>query len=145
MDGVVLVDVIVLIGRILFALLFLASAVAHFTQTAGMAEYAKSKGVPAAQAAVLGGGVLLAWGAVSVLLGLWADLGALALVLFLVPTAVLMHAFWKETDAASKQNEQAQFLKDVALAGAALMLFAFFAYVGDDLGLTLTGPAFDLS
>jgi putative oxidoreductase len=145
MDGVVSVDVIVLIGRILFSLVFATSAVAHFTQTAGMAGYAKAKGVPAAQAAVLGGGVLLAFGAVSILLGLWADLGALALVVFLVPTAVLMHSFWKETDPTAKQMETIQFSKDIALAGAAVMLFAFFAYVGDDLGLTLTGPLFDLS
>jgi putative oxidoreductase len=138
-------DVIVLIGRILFAALFLGSAMAHLTKSAGMAEYAKAKGLPAARAAVLASGVLLLFGALSVLLGIWPDLGALALVVFLVPTAVVMHNFWTVTDPAARQMEQSQFLKDIALAGAALMLFAFFAYVGDDLGLTLTGPAFDLS
>ena len=145
MDGVVTVDVIVLVGRVLFSLLFFSSAVGHFTQTAGMSGYAKTKGVPAAQFAVLAGGVLLAFGAVSILLGLWADLGALALAVFLVPTALMMHAFWRDTDPAARQNETIQFFKDFALAGAALMLFAFFAHVGDDLGLTLTGPLFDLS
>jgi len=40
--------------------------------------------------------------------------------------------------------EMTQFSKDLGLAGAALMLFAFFAYVGEDLGLTLTGPLFNL-
>jgi putative oxidoreductase len=66
------------------------------------------------------------------------------LVAFLVPTAVLMHGFWKESDGQAKQMEQVQFFKDVALAGAALMLFALFAHVGNDLGLMLTGPLFDL-
>jgi putative oxidoreductase len=37
------------------------------------------------------------------------------------------------------------FFKDLSLAGAALMLLAFFAYAGHDLGLTLTGPLFDIS
>lgn len=138
-------DVIVLIGRILFAALFLGSAAGHLTQTAGMAGYAQAKGVPAAKITVLVTGVQILLGGISVLLGLWADLGALLLVLFLVPTAFIMHAFWKETDPQAKQLEQAQFLKDLALGGAALMLFGFFAYVGDDLGLTLTGPLFDLS
>lgn len=138
-------EIVVLIGRLLFAPLFLASTAAHLTKTAPMSAYAKSRGVPAAQAAVLAGGVLLGFGAVSILLGIWADLGALALVLFLVPTALLMHAFWKETDEMAKQTEMTQFFKDLALAGASLMLFAFFAYVGDDLGLTLTGPLFHLS
>ena len=62
----------------------------------------------------------------------------------LVPTALIIHAFWKETDPQAKQMEMVQFQKDLALAGAALMLFAFFAHVGDDLGLTITGPAFSL-
>ena len=82
--------------------------------------------MPAAQIAVLAGGVLLAFGGVSILLGLWADLGALpALVVFLIPTALLMHAFWKETDATAKQMETIQFFKDLGLAGAAVMLSGF--------------------
>ena len=135
--------VIVLIGRILFAALFLASAVGHFTQTDMMAGYAKARGVPYARFAVLAGGVLLGVGGLLVLLGIWPDLGALCLFLFLAPTAVLMHGFWKETDPQSKQMEMIQFQKDTALAGASLMLFAFFAHV-DDLGLTITGPLFHL-
>lgn len=116
----------------------------HFGQTEAMTGYAKSKGVPAARLAVLGGGVLLTLGAVSVLLGIWPDLGALLLVVFLVPTALLMHSFWRETDAQGKQMEQVQFFKDTALAGASLMLFALFAHLGDDLGLVIVGPLFDL-
>jgi uncharacterized membrane protein YphA (DoxX/SURF4 family) len=138
------VDIIVLIGRILFAFLFLTSGFAHFSKRQMMAPYAASRGVPAAMAAVLGGGVLLLAGGVSVLLGVWADLGSLLLVAFLVPTAVLVHNFWKETDPQARSNEIIQFSKDMALAGAALMLFAFFAYAGDDLGLTITGPLFNL-
>jgi putative oxidoreductase len=138
-------DVIVLIGRILFAALFLSSAFGHFTQTEAMSGYAKARGVPFAREAVLGGGVLLLFGGLSILLGVWPDLGALALVVFLIPTAVMIHGFWRETDPTNRQMEMIQFQKDTALAGAALMLFAFFAYVGDDLGLTLTGPAFNLS
>jgi hypothetical protein len=33
-------------------------------------------------------------------------------------------------------------MKDNALGGAALALFAFFQQFGDDVGLTLTGPLF---
>jgi uncharacterized membrane protein YphA (DoxX/SURF4 family) len=139
------VDIVVLIGRILFVVLFLGSAYGHLTQTKAMAGYAQSRGVPAAQVATIVSGFMLLLGGLSVLLGIWADLGALLLVAFLVPTAVLMHGFWKETDPQAKQMEQIQFTKDLALGGASLMLFAFFAFVGDDLGLTITGPLFDLS
>jgi putative oxidoreductase len=138
------VSVIVLIGRILFAAIFLASAFGHLSQSQAMAGYAQSKGVPAARPAVLGTGVLILVGGLMVLLGLWADLGALLLVVFLVPTAMLMHPFWKESDPAAKMQEQIQFQKDIALAGGALIAFALFAYAGNDLGLTITGPVFDL-
>ncbi|MGO4614676.1 DoxX family protein [Nocardia sp. 2YAB30] len=136
-------DVVVLIGRVLFAFLFLGSAFGHFTQTDAMAGYAQSRGIPMPKYAVLASGAVFGSGGLSVLLGVWADLGSLLLAVALLPTVFLMHPFWKETDAEAKQGEMIQFNKDVALAGAALMLFAFFARV-DDLGLTITGPLFDL-
>ena len=138
-------DIIVLIGRILFAYLMLTSAYAHFGQRKAMAGYAGSKGVPAPMAGVLAGGVLLAAGGLMVLLGIWADLGALLLVVFLLPTAVLIHGFWKEKDPQARMMETVQFGKDVALGGASLMLFALFSFAGDNLGLTITGPLFHLS
>ncbi|MGX1807919.1 DoxX family protein [Nocardia sp. NPDC055321] len=139
-----MVDVLVLIGRILFAALFLGSAMGHLTKADAMAQYAQFRGVPSPKLAVIGSGVLLLVGGLSVLFGVWADLGALLLVIFLLPTAFLMHPFWKETDPEAKQTEMISFNKDVALAGAALMLFAFFAAAGHCLGLTLTGPLFNL-
>ncbi len=138
-------DILVLIGRILFSALFLGSAVGHLTQTKAMAGYAASKNVPQAFAATLVSGLLIAAGGLMVLLGIWADLGALMLVVFLVPTALLMHPFWKESDPQTRQAEMIHFQKDIALAGAALMLFALISFAGDNLGLTITGPLFDIS
>jgi putative oxidoreductase len=76
-----------------------------------------------------------------VALGLWGDLGALLLVLSLVPTAVVMHNFWAITDPQEKQVEMTQFSKDIALAGAALVLLAVFSR---DVDLTVTGPLLGL-
>lgn len=137
-------DVLVLIGRILFVALFLNSALGHLTQTKAMAGYASSRGVPAAVPAVAVSGLLLLAGGLSVLLGIWADLGALLLAVFLVPTALLMHAFWRETDPQTRMNEMIHFLKDMSLAGAALMLLALISYTGRELGLTITGPLFGI-
>jgi putative oxidoreductase len=135
-------DVVALIGRILFVALFLGSGVGHLTQTEAMAGYAASRGVPSAKLATLGSGVLIIVGALMVLLGVWMDLGALLLVVFLIPTAVLMHPFWKETDPMTKQNEMIAFQKDISLAGAALVILALYAGPGEELGLTITGPLF---
>jgi len=133
-------DLIILIGRILFVVLFLNSGVGHLRNADAMAGYAKSRNVPAARAAVVVSGVMLLLGGLSVLLGIWPDLGALLLFLFLVPTAFLMHGFWKETDPQARMTEQIQFLKDLSLAGASLMLVGLFSLA--DPGLTITGPLF---
>ncbi|MGH3757295.1 DoxX family protein [Actinophytocola sp.] len=135
-------DIVALIGRILFVALFLGSGFGHLTQAQAMAGYATSKGVPQAKLAVQASGVLIIVGGLMVLLGLWLDLGALLLVVFLVSTAVLMHPFWKETDAQAKQMEMVQFLKDMGLAGAALLIMALYAGYGADMGVTITGPLF---
>jgi uncharacterized membrane protein YphA (DoxX/SURF4 family) len=138
-------DILILIGRILFSLMFIASGLGHFRNAGAMAGYAQSKGVPGAKPAVLVSGLMILLGGLMILLGVWPDLGALLIFLFLIPTALLMHDFWKQTDPMAKQTEQAQFFKNIALAGAALMLFAFFAYAGDDVGWTIAGPLFRLS
>ena len=135
-------DVVALVGRILFVLLFLGSGVGHVLKSDMMAGFAASKGVPMAKLATIGSGVLMIVGALMVLLGIYADLGALLLVIFLVPTAILMHAFWKETDPAAKQMEMIQFQKDISLAGAGLLILALYSQLGDNLGLTITGPLF---
>lgn len=57
-----------------------------------------------------------------------------------MPTAVVMHAFWTETDPQTQQNEMTHFLKDLAAAGSALILLGFYAQ--GEVGLTLTGPLF---
>lgn len=135
-------DIVFLIGRILFAALFLGSAMGHLSQTDAMAAYAESRGVPMARLNVRASGVLLVLGAVSVLVGLWGDLGALLLLVFLLPTAVLMHGFWSETDSTARQMEMVQFQKDLALAGSSLAFLVLFSQ--EDMGLTLTGPLLGL-
>ena len=137
-------DAIQLIARILFVYLIIGSAVGHLTQTAAMAGYGESRGLPSAKLAVQISGVALALGGLSVLLGIWGDVGALGLAILLAITAVSMHGFWKESDPQARMNEMTQFSKDLALAGAALMLFAFFSFTGNNLGLTITGPLFHI-
>jgi len=134
-------DVVILIGRIAFALLFLASGMAHFAQADAMAGYADSMGVKPAKPAVLVSGLMILVGGAMVAAGVWADVGSLFLVAFLLPTAFLMHPFWK-FEGEQQQTEMSVFMKDISLAGAAFAMFGFFVSLGTDLGLTVTGPLF---
>lgn len=136
-------EIIFLIGRILFGLLFVASGFAHLTDKGQMAGYAESRGVKPGRPAVLVSGLMIVVGGVLVVLGVWIDLGAIMIGLFLLPTAVLMHGFWGETDAQAKQMEQVMFMKDIALLGGALILLYLAWEFGNDAGLTITDPLFN--
>ncbi len=137
-------DVVFLIGRILFALVFLMSgATVHLAKREQGVQYARAYGAPAPEVMVPLSGVAIILGALSVALGVWVDLGALVLAVFLVPTAFLMHAFWKEEDEQAEQTQFAQFMKNIAMAGGALVLFYAWNQLQGDAGLSLTDPFFD--
>ncbi|WP_311209135.1 MULTISPECIES: DoxX family protein [unclassified Aeromicrobium] len=130
-------DEVFLISRILFAYLVIGSGVGHLTATGAMAGYAESRGLSNAKLLVQISGVALLAGGLSVLLGIWGDIGALGLAVLLLVTAVLMHAFWKESDGQAKQMEMVAFNKNVALAGGALALFVLLST--DFAPYTITG------
>ncbi|USQ76702.1 DoxX family protein [Ornithinimicrobium cryptoxanthini] len=133
-------DVVVLIARVLFVVIFLASGIGHLKATEAMAGYAQFKNVPAPKLSTIVSGVLMVVGALSVLLGVWGDLGSLLLLVAIAPIPFLMHRYWNE-EGEAKANEQVQFNKTLSLVGGALALFALFVLV-PDLGLTITEPLF---
>jgi putative oxidoreductase len=133
-------DVVLLIGRILFASIFIVSgSTVHLLKWREGVSYARASNVPAPELLVPASGVMAVGGGLLVAFGLWADLGALLLAAFVFPVAVGMHAFWKFDDPMERANQQAHFMKNVALGGAALALFALFQQFGSDIGLT-AGP-----
>ncbi len=110
-----------LVGRIIVGVFWLFNAFNHFAQGKMMIPYAKSKGVPLAEIAVPGTGLLLLIGGLSFLTGLYPTVGIAALVLFLVPTTFIMHNFWAIQDPQMKMVEMVNFNKNLALLGFLLM------------------------
>jgi len=70
-------------------------------------------------------GLLELVGAVLLVVGFHARLGALLLALFLVPVTLMMHKFWGLGDPMQTQIQQVMFLKNVALLGATLAFMHF--------------------
>jgi uncharacterized membrane protein YphA (DoxX/SURF4 family) len=60
-------------------------------------------------------------GGLSVLLGVKEKLGATLLVLFLIPTTILLHQFWF-VEGAAREAQLAHFLKNLAIIGGLLMI-----------------------
>ncbi|MCX6716089.1 MAG: DoxX family membrane protein [Candidatus Taylorbacteria bacterium] len=113
-----------LIGRIVFALYWLVAAYDHLFKSDSLVGYTASKGVKSAKFAVIGTGVLLLLGGLSILLGLYVKIGIVLLVIFLIGVSFKMHAFWKETEPMARMGDRINFTKNMALAGALLMLLA---------------------
>jgi putative oxidoreductase len=126
-------DIVVLIGRILFGGFFSMSGLNHFRNLGMMSGYAQSKNVPFARLAVIGTGVMLVVGGASVLLGIVPIVGLTVLILFLLSALVTMHDFWNLKDPQQRAAEQVNFLKNVALIGASLALM----YGASDWALAL--------
>ncbi|MEZ5215003.1 MAG: DoxX family protein [Ilumatobacteraceae bacterium] len=131
-------DELFLLGRILFSLVFIGSGVGHLTQTASSAEYAAYKKVPSPKAMVQFTGVAMLLGGIAVILGIWMDLAALGIAIFTLAAGLMMHRFWEETDPQTKQVEMAQFMKNIAICGAALIIVA----VGKYAPYTITDGVF---
>lgn len=114
---------IVLLGRVLFAAIFVMASFGHFKS--GTIGYAASQGVPMANVLVPVSGVIAIAGGLSILLGFKARFGAWLIVIFLVPVTFMMHAFWGVTDPMAAQMQQIMFMKNVSMLGAALLVSQF--------------------
>lgn len=129
-------EVVMLIGRILFALMVVMGGLNHLTKAEAMAGYATFKKVPAAKLSVLVSGILLLAGGLSVALGVYADLGGLVVAILLAIMALKMHDFWAQSDAQAKQTETIAFWKNISMAGGAFFIYASTAN-GNEIGWTL--------
>ena len=136
-DGIIL-----LAGRILFAGMFAFAARGHIVNHARYVQ-GTGKKLPIPFLAGWPTGVLFILADVSIVAGVWPDVGSLLLVAFLVPAELLFHPFWQFTDPAARRTQEGGFYRDVSLLGAALALFAFFTTMGH-LPFAVTGSLLNL-
>ena len=138
-------EILMFIGRILFAAMFVLSGINHFTKAEAMTGYAQFKGVPQPKLANLVSGALLLLSGLSIILGIVADLGALVAAVLLVVMAVMMHDFWKQSDPQAQQTEMIGFLKNISMAGGGLFMFAAMSLDGLSYGPAITDSLFSTS
>jgi putative oxidoreductase len=117
-------ELVVLIGRVLLALLFLDAGYGKIGGFAGTVGYIGSKGLPmpevlaaAALTVELVAGILL-------VIGWKARWAALALGLFALATSFLFHNYWTMPEA-QQTLQKIMFLKNLAIAGGMLTVFAY--------------------
>ncbi len=117
-------DTLLLIGRVIFGGFFIYSGVNHFIGFGMMTQYAKMKGVPFPAIAQGITGLMLLLGGLSIVFGIYPFVGIVLLVAFLVPVSLMMHNFWKLEDPQLRMADKINFMKNMAMLGAILMLLA---------------------
>lgn len=113
-----------LLGRILLSMIFLASGVMKFLNWDATAGYMASEGMPLVHVLLPAAAVVELVGGCSVLFGWFTRWGALALVVFLIPTTLIFHDFWA-VPPEQMQNQMQHFMKNLAILGGLLVLAGF--------------------
>jgi uncharacterized membrane protein YphA (DoxX/SURF4 family) len=110
-----------LLGRILLAFIFLQSGFDKFLNYDKTLKLMGARGIsepqillPLAMAALFVGGIMI-------LVGWKARWGALALIVFMIPTTLYFHGYWTYP-AALQLNQFHHFVKNLAIVGALLMI-----------------------
>lgn len=112
-------------GRVLLCIIFLMAAVGnkipHFSD---VAQLMASKGIPAPNLMLAGAIVFLLAGSLSVITGYRGRIGASLLLVFLMLATYYFHNFWAITEAKAQQEQMIQFMKNLSLMGAMLLIIA---------------------
>ena len=110
-------------GRALFVLYFILMGMSHLLNFREHSALLARKGVPLPKAATMLTVVTMVGGGVLVLFDWHRWIGAGLLFGIIFPAPFFLHHFWNETESYSRLSEYAHFIKDISLAGAALLLF----------------------
>jgi putative oxidoreductase len=104
------------IARVLLCLVFLHAVIGKLTGFGGVAGMIAGRGIPLAPVLLAAAVALMVVGSVLVISGYRARLGAILLLLFLVPTTLLFH-----NDVADPQ-ERIALLKNLSIMGGLLLV-----------------------
>ena len=107
-----------LIGRILLILIFLNSGIGKIGNFEGTAQYMAKFGMPYTSFFLSGAIVFELVGSVTVMLGYFTRLGALLILIFLIPTTLIFHTNFAD------QVQTIMFLKNVSMFGGCILLLS---------------------
>ncbi len=113
-------DGTLLAARLLLAAALLPTGIARTLNVSGFALTLAGAGMPFPNAVATGAVIVQVFGPLAVILGVLPRLTGLAMAVFSVVTAVMLHAFWQFTGPALVA-ERTLMLADLGLAGGYLM------------------------
>ncbi|WP_071515937.1 DoxX family protein [Geitlerinema sp. PCC 9228] len=118
-------NAIVIFGRLCLAAIFVYGSITGILDFSMKQEMIANKGLPIPTVLLLGNIVFQIVGAISLITGLQTRWGSLVLIVFLVPTTLVFHNFWVNSE------ETIPFLKNLGLIGGLLMVYSLASYMDD--------------
>lgn len=109
-------EYIALAARICLCLIFFKAGISHLTGFSGLVETINSQGLPLASLLAAGTVFFQLLGSVSLLLGYKTQIGAILLIIFLIPASLLFH------NPIADPSQINDFLKNISLIGGLLMV-----------------------
>lgn len=94
------------------------------TEPGGRVKAAESVGLPNPELMVRFNGAAMVAGGLGLITGVLPRAAATGLVVALVPTTVVGHAYWRESDPQARAASRGQLLKNLAMAGGLLAVAA---------------------
>jgi len=112
-----------LIGRVLIASIFLASGIAKLTDTPGTVAHMVEMGIPYPETLAVVAGAAEVLGAIAILTGFLTRIASAGLILFMIPTTLIFHAFWNYAGQ-ERMPQMVNFMKNLAIIGGLAVLMA---------------------
>lgn len=114
-----------LVGRLMIAAIFIISGFNKLGNFSGTAAFMSGAGLPAAEILLVLTLLIEIGGGLMILLGLYTQSTALLIFLFMIPVTAVFHNPWGAIDPAQAQQQMIHFLKNLAIMGGLLCLYAF--------------------
>ena len=117
-------EILLIAGRFIYTLPLLYQGVTNLGQLERLTDRARGKGLPASKALTAAAMVWLIIGTLAITFNVQSFIGGLVVAVFLVFTGSTIHNFWAVSDPATRKQDLLHFLKNLSLAGAALVFAA---------------------
>ncbi len=136
-------SLVAFLGRALLSIIFISAAIHQFADWQATLQFfnqaltdwlaisigsnfiqsALEWGIANASTLLMAGVLIELLGGLMVFLGLWVRLGALLLIVFLIPTTLIFHHFWLLQEP-ERHDQMINFMKNLSIGGGLIYLLA---------------------
>lgn len=114
--------ILLLIGRIMFALIFIFSGITQLLNIKGTVQLMSTLGIPFPKFSAIFSSLMAIVGGIGIVFHAYSLYGSIIIILFLLPTTFMGHRFWSIKDKKEKTNHMQHFMKNISMIGGAIVI-----------------------